>query len=47
MRPPMLVGRQRELAALVDAALRPPSVVVVDGEAGIGKTRLVEELGFR
>ncbi|MEQ4301864.1 AAA family ATPase [Plantactinospora sp. B6F1] len=39
-----LVGRDRELAALVEATSRPPSLVVVEGEAGIGKTRLVDEL---
>jgi DNA-binding SARP family transcriptional activator/tetratricopeptide (TPR) repeat protein len=45
--PPALVGRSTELRRLreaygsVDAAAR---VVVVEGEAGIGKTRLVEEL---
>ncbi|MEV0429518.1 AAA family ATPase [Micromonospora sp. NPDC050495] len=39
-----LVGRDRELATLVEAVNRPPSLVVVDGEAGIGKTRLVDEV---
>jgi DNA-binding CsgD family transcriptional regulator len=41
---PVLVGRERELALLVEAATRPPSLVVLEGEAGVGKTRLVEEL---
>jgi DNA-binding CsgD family transcriptional regulator/tetratricopeptide (TPR) repeat protein len=41
---PVLVGRDDELRALVDAVTRPPAVVVVEGEAGVGKTRLVEEL---
>ncbi|MEW2069945.1 AAA family ATPase [Streptomyces sp. NPDC007346] len=41
---PPLVGRAAELAALVSAALSPPAVLVLEGEAGIGKTRLTEEL---
>ncbi len=40
-----IVGRRRELAALVDAAMgteeHGPRVVLVSGEAGIGKTSLV------
>jgi predicted ATPase len=41
----VLVGRQRELDALLAVALGPPAVVVVvEGEAGVGKTRLVQEL---
>jgi DNA-binding CsgD family transcriptional regulator len=39
-----LVGRDAELATLRDVVTRPPSVAVVEGEAGIGKTRLVGEL---
>jgi class 3 adenylate cyclase/tetratricopeptide (TPR) repeat protein len=44
-----LIGRQRELAALIDAAEdlaneRRGQIVTVIGEAGIGKTRLVSEL---
>ena len=41
-----LVGRDRELAELVDAALRVDRdrpVILVTGEAGIGKTRLLSE----
>ncbi|WP_405144716.1 AAA family ATPase [Sphaerisporangium sp. NBC_01403] len=38
---PALVGRASELRALIDAMTRPPAVVLVEGEAGIGKTRLV------
>ncbi|WBB57780.1 AAA family ATPase [Streptomyces sp. WMMC500] len=40
---PVLVGRARELGALVDAVRRSPSVAMVEGEAGIGKTRLIRE----
>jgi DNA-binding CsgD family transcriptional regulator len=41
---PVLVGRDAELAAAVSAIAAPPSLVVVEGEAGVGKTRLVTEL---
>jgi DNA-binding CsgD family transcriptional regulator/tetratricopeptide (TPR) repeat protein len=41
---PALVGRERELKVLLDAATEPPSVALLEGEAGIGKTRLVREL---
>lgn len=40
----VLVGRAEELRSLVAAGLRPPSIVLVEGEAGVGKTRLVTEL---
>ncbi len=43
LRSPSLVGRERELAALTAALARPPAVVLVEGEAGIGKSRLVRE----
>ena len=39
-----IVGREAELAALLRAASRPPALVLVEGEAGVGKTRLVQEL---
>ena len=43
----VLVGREADLAALRDALKRirsaEPSTVLVGGEAGVGKTRLVEE----
>ncbi|MCA2212526.1 helix-turn-helix transcriptional regulator [Jidongwangia harbinensis] len=43
----VLVGREADLAALKDALKRTrsaePSTVLVGGEAGVGKTRLVEE----
>jgi DNA-binding CsgD family transcriptional regulator len=41
---PVLVGRELELAQLLEAATNPPSIVLVEGEAGVGKTRLVAEL---
>ncbi len=44
---PTLVGRSAELERLAAVVSSPPSVVVVDGEAGIGKTRLVAELAAR
>lgn len=44
---PVFVGRGPELAALVaaleSAIAGEPAVVLVGGEAGVGKTRLVEE----
>lgn len=42
-----LVGRDQELAEITAAVARPPSVTVVAGEAGIGKSRLVHELRAR
>ncbi|MFJ7495150.1 ATP-binding protein [Streptomyces sp. NPDC097727] len=39
---PRFVGRRNETAAL-DALLEAPAVVLLDGEAGIGKTRLLRE----
>ena len=48
---PVLVGRESELSALEDALLKAlrgdGSVVVVGGEAGLGKTRLTAELIHR
>ncbi|MBB4701032.1 helix-turn-helix transcriptional regulator [Sphaerisporangium siamense] len=38
---PALVGRASELRTVIDVITRPPAVVLVEGEAGIGKTRLV------
>ncbi|GAA3199776.1 ATP-binding protein [Nonomuraea roseoviolacea] len=38
---PALVGRDTQLRALLHAITDPPAVVLVQGEAGIGKTRLV------
>ncbi|MGW4898390.1 AAA family ATPase, partial [Kitasatospora sp. NPDC004240] len=37
------MGRRQELARLTEAVLRPPAVVLVEGEAGLGKSRLVAE----
>lgn len=39
---PEFVGRERELAALTGPLARPPAVVLVEGEAGIGKSRLLQ-----
>jgi ATP/maltotriose-dependent transcriptional regulator MalT len=44
---PTLVGRADEFERLVGALSDPPAVVVIEGEAGIGKTRLVRELSAR
>ncbi len=41
LRPPRLIGRDRELAAL-SAAWRSAQVVALIGEAGLGKTRLLQ-----
>ncbi len=41
---PVLVGRESEFGTLLAAALKPPAVTVVEGEAGVGKTRLVGEV---
>jgi DNA-binding CsgD family transcriptional regulator/tetratricopeptide (TPR) repeat protein len=43
VRPPGFVGRERELAALAAALAPAAAVVLIEGEAGIGKTRLVRE----
>jgi signal transduction histidine kinase/serine/threonine protein kinase/tetratricopeptide (TPR) repeat protein len=47
---PLIVGRQQEFARLLDAWHRAKTrgaVVLVEGEAGSGKTRLLEELAHR
>lgn len=41
---PRLVGRSEVLRRLVAAVVAAPAAVVVEGEAGIGKTRLIREL---
>ncbi|MDX6309536.1 MAG: hypothetical protein QOI06_2582 [Nocardioidaceae bacterium] len=40
---PGFVGRDREFAQVTQALQRPGSVVLVEGEAGVGKSRLVQE----
>jgi DNA-binding CsgD family transcriptional regulator/tetratricopeptide (TPR) repeat protein len=48
---PLFIGRQAELGMLTDAVVRASAgdatVVLVGGEAGIGKTRLMDEVGAR
>ncbi|GAA3092961.1 helix-turn-helix transcriptional regulator [Streptosporangium carneum] len=39
-----LVGRESELDALTSALSRQPAVAMIEGEAGVGKSRLVREL---
>ncbi|MFC7614552.1 AAA family ATPase [Actinokineospora soli] len=41
---PVLIGRAEHLAVLRDAVAERPAVVLVEGEAGVGKSRLVAEL---
>lgn len=41
---PAFVGREGDLTRLSGALAGPPAVVLIEGEAGIGKTRLVQEL---
>lgn len=41
---PVLVGRDKELAAVLGSITSGSTVVLLEGEAGVGKTRLVREL---
>ena len=41
---PVLIGRADELSMLARAVARPPALLLVEGEAGVGKTRVVREL---
>ncbi|MEV0842334.1 AAA family ATPase [Actinocatenispora sera] len=41
---PRFVGRQRDLATVRDALAQSPAVVLIEGEAGIGKSRLLREV---
>ncbi len=43
VRAPAFIGRDREAAALAGALSEKPAVVLLEGEAGIGKTRLLQE----
>ena len=43
LRAPRLVDRDAEVARIIRALAHPPAVVLVEGEPGIGKTRLVQE----
>lgn len=40
---PRLIGRDSELALLCEAISTPPALIFVEGDAGIGKSRLVRE----
>ncbi|HYJ68657.1 MAG TPA: AAA family ATPase [Nocardioidaceae bacterium] len=41
----VFVGREREIATIAEALRSPPAVVLVEGDAGVGKSRLVQEVG--
>lgn len=37
------VGRERELTAVVETLLAPPAMLLLEGDAGVGKPRLLQE----
>jgi DNA-binding CsgD family transcriptional regulator/tetratricopeptide (TPR) repeat protein len=41
---PRFVGRDAELRRLIEAFAREPALVLIEGEAGIGKSRLIREV---
>lgn len=41
---PALIGREGEMRLLLEAATSPPGVILVEAEAGVGKSRLVSEM---
>jgi hypothetical protein len=45
--PAKLTGRDAELDAIVDVLRRRPAVVLIEGEPGMGRTRLLAEIGRR
>ena len=45
--PSLMVGRTAELDDLEDALSRAPGAVLIGGEAGVGKTRLIREFAAR
>lgn len=47
LRSPVIVGRDKQLNDLSLTLSTPPAMVVITGEAGVGKTRLVEELSLQ
>ncbi|SDO97169.1 regulatory protein, luxR family [Actinopolyspora xinjiangensis] len=40
---PVIVGREAELDTITELVLAPPAVVLLEGEAGVGKSRLIRE----
>ena len=48
---PLFIGRQPDLQALMEAVDRASAgeaaIILIGGEAGIGKTRLIDEVGAR
>ncbi|HWC14610.1 MAG TPA: AAA family ATPase [Actinomycetota bacterium] len=44
---PILIGRDAEFESAWTAVLRPPALIAVEGEAGVGKSRFVAEVTAR